>query len=195
MIFDKTTLKPMELVTLHKEAATVSFKEKFNIMSTMHEHLGQLRLTHISLDLCSPDNVMLFLSSNPTTGYNVCSTPLWKMDGSISPTNFKNKDFYWWDDCYIPEGKQAIIERKENAHGISRGFMICKKVNDFYFVYSFGLGQHYIDNESFVQEHRDAFMKVGDLAYTSLRDLYQKYCPQYKVPAIKTKPAHQLVIR
>jgi hypothetical protein len=183
-----------DLVTLHDEASTLSFREKFKIMQSIRPHLGHLRLGHISLDLCSPDDVMLFLSSNPTTGYNICSTPLWKMDGSISPTYFKNNCFYWWDDAYIADAADAIMVRKESAHGLSRGFMLCKKVNEFYFVYSFGLEQNHDDNERFVQEHRDAYMLIGDKVYADLRDVYQKYCPNFEVPVIEVEPGLKVII-
>ena len=137
---------------------------------------------------------MLFLSSNPTTGYNICSTPLWKLDGSISPTHFKNKSFYWWDETYMPEAASAIMLRKENAHGISRGFMLSKEVNGFFFVYSFGLEQNHLDNETYVQEHRDAYMQVGDFVYSALRDIYQEYCPEFLVPHLTKAPPLQVII-
>lgn len=194
MIKEDSPTNAFELVRLHSEASTLSFENKFKIMQVMRKFLGNLRLNHISLDLCTPDNEMLFLSSNPTTGYNICSTPLWKFDGSISPTHFKNKSFYWWDETYLPEAKDAIMLRKENAHGISRGFMLSKKVEGFRFVYSFGLEENHNDNERFVQEHRDAYMQIGDLAYLGLKNLYQKYCPTQAAPMLTAQSFISAVI-
>lgn len=173
-----------ELVKLHQDILTISFRERLAIKKVMKDIEGLFFIDHLSLDIVDPNDTMTFLSSTPSTGFNICSTSLWKQDGSISPTHYKNKSFYWWDDTYFTLHKEKIKRLKEYRHGFSQGFMLVRKINDFYILYSFATKTNNRDIKPSILMQANDYLKIGDYYYNNLRMTYQNYC-EYRVPKIQ----------
>ena len=118
-------------IRFHKDILVISLLNLIKIKKCYSDILGLNYIDHLSINIVNPANEIVFLSSTPLTGINVCSTDLWKHDASIHPQTFTTKNFYWWDECYDGEYYHILKSVKERANGLSVGFILVKKIESF----------------------------------------------------------------
>ena len=57
---------------LHPDIHTISYKHRYQIKKIFGEILGTDGVSHFSLDLVRPDGEMIFFSSTPAHGFEIC---------------------------------------------------------------------------------------------------------------------------
>ena len=169
---------------LHKDVLNISFLHRHKIKSVFGDILGIDGIEHFSLDLVNPNGEMLFLSGTPQHAFEICNRGLGQFDGIISPTYYENNEFYWWDDAYHKAFSSEIKKIREGYLGLKHGFMLVRKWNDFYLIYSFATKNSSHNFRMKVINKLDSFFKIGDYAYTMMRDVYGTYCSGFEPPVI-----------
>ena len=173
------------LPKLHKDLLLISIKYYKQIKKAYFEVLGLNAIDHLSINLVNPDGEMVFLSSTPYTGINVCSSELWLHDSSIHPNTYENKDFYWWDDCYSVQMKSVLKLEKEIKNNLNYGFILTKKIENFYLLYSFATKEKDIYIKKMFEEYKNTFIDMGDYCYSEIRSIYEQYSGNYNPPKIE----------
>ena len=173
------------LPKLHKEILFISLIHYKEIRKIYSEVLRLNAIDHLSINLVNPDGEIVFLSSTPYTGINVCGGKLWLYDISIHPETYENKEFYWWEDCYCKEMKQELQLEKEIKNNLNIGFIISRKVQDFYIMYSFATREKDPDIKEIIKQYKRNFVDMGDYCYSGIKQIYQLYAGPYEVPCIK----------
>lgn len=173
------------LPKLHKDVLSISLYEYTDIKKAYTDVLGLNAIDHLSINIVNPSGEMVFLSSTPYTGINVCSGDLWLYDSSIHPNTYENKEFYWWNDCYAPKMKEILKREKEIKNNLYFGFVFSKKVENFYLLYSFATKEKDPEIKKIIENHKNTFIDMGDYCYSGIRSLYERYCgKQHQAPII-----------
>jgi len=169
---------------LHPEVLTISYKHRYEISKRFKEVLGLFQIKHFSLDLVRPDGQMIFLSGTPSHGYEVCSKGFGAYDPTISPENYKTKEFYWWHELQGVRYVNEIEYIRQIRHGFKYGFMMVRHWDDFYLIYSFAAGKVSKDFVSRIENSINELFEAGDYVYNSMRDIYAGYTGGYVPPLI-----------
>ena len=180
-----TTFK-QRLPKLHKDILLISLKNYKQIKKTYSEVLGLNAIDHLSVNIVNPDGEMVFLSSTPYTGINVCGGGLLRYDSSIHPDTYENKNFYWWEDCYSSNMKALLKLEKEEKNNLSFGFIVTKKIQDFYVLYSFASKEKDPDIKELIQKYKNIFVDMGDYCYSEIMSLYEQYSGGHNPPCLKS---------
>ena len=169
---------------LHPEVLTISYKHRYEINKRFKEILGFLQIDHFSLDLVRPDGLMIFLSGTPSHGYEVCSKGYGAHDATISANYYEHNEFYWWHDVEYGFYEKEIQYIREVKHGFCYGFMMVRRWNDFYLIYSFATVQRSRRFLQRVEDSIDVLFEMGDHVYNSMRELYSEYTEDMVPPLI-----------
>lgn len=180
-----TTFK-QRLPKLHKDILLISLKNYTQIKKTYSAVLGLNAIDHLSVNIVNPDGEIVFLSSTPYTGINVCGGDLWRYDSSIHPSTYENKNFYWWEDCYSVNMKALLKLEKEDKNNLSFGFIVTKKIQDFYVLYSFATKEKDPDIKELIQKYKNVFVDMGDYCYSEIMPLYEQYSSGHNPPCLKS---------
>ena len=180
-----TTFK-QRLPKLHKDILLISLKNYKQIKKTYSAVLGLNAIDHLSVNIVNPDGEMVFLSSTPYTGINVCGGDLLRYDSSIHPETYENKNFYWWEDCYSLNMKALLKLEKEDKNNLSFGFIVTKKIQDFYILYSFATKEKDPDIKELIQKYKNVFVDMGDYCYSEIMPLYEQYSGGHNPPCLKS---------
>lgn len=170
---------------LHHDVLNISFSHRHKIKSIFGDILGLDGVEHFSLDLVNPTGEMLFLSGTPQHAFEICKRGLDKYDGIISPQYYENFEFYWWNDAAHKAYSAQINAIREHSLGLRHGFMLVRKWNDFYLVYSFATKKSDPHFQSQVINSINSFLKMGDHAYSLMRETYGDYTGEYEPPIIE----------
>jgi hypothetical protein len=160
----------------HKGIFSCSLKNQTKIKKSYSDVLGLQYLDHLSINIVSPIDEIIFISSTPETGINVCASGLWVFDYSIHPDVFKNRSFYWWSECYDNKKFSVLKQRKELANGLNDGFIFSKKVNNHYVLYSFASRSKKENFIDFVKSNHKYFFDAGDHCLDKIKNICEPYC-------------------
>ena len=122
----------------HKDVTEISYRHKYNIFRVMQDIIGYEIVQHFSLNLVRPDGEMSFLSGTPSHAFEICNRGLGEYDGIISPQYYANQEFYWWKDAAHKAYAEDIQHVRKGILNLHDGFMLVRKIDSFYFVYSSG---------------------------------------------------------
>ena len=188
---DNTTVDPFKqhrrLPKLHKDILSISLYEYKCIKKAYSAVLGLNAIDHLSINIVNPSGEMVFLSSTPHTGINVCSSDLWLYDSSIHPNTYENKSFYWWDDCYFPPMRSVLKREKEVKNNLHFGFVFVQEIEDFYLLYSFATKENDPEIKKVIERYKNTFVDMGDYCYSEIKSIYEQYSAGYQPPTISRK--------
>ena len=157
-------------------ARTMSFKHFYTIGKIYAEITGRFCIDHMSINAIPKDGEMLIFSKSPSFGYNLYATIAdIALDTAISPTFYKNCDYYSWEDCYPQKIKHKILNLKEVKHGFKGGIVFVRNIGGTYFLYSFATKT---DKESFyhyAMAYKELFLQMGDYCLQKLLPIYEQY--------------------
>lgn len=173
------------LPKLHKDILSISLSHYKEIRKAYSEVLMLNAVDHLSINIVNPEGEIVFLSSTPYTGINVCRSGLWLYDTSIHPAIYENKEFCWWEDCYCQEMKDILHLEKEIKNNLNIGFIFSRKINDFYLLYSFATKEKDLDIKNMITQYQKTFLDMGDHCYSQIQSIYQRYAGQHEVPSLK----------
>jgi hypothetical protein len=156
----------------HQDIFMISIENLAEIKNAYRDVLRLKYIDHLSVNIVSPENEIVFLSATPATGINVCASGLIKYDSSINPLVFKTKDFYFWDDCYEESHHDVLKFFKEKSNGLTLGFICSKQVNDYSLLYSFATSGDPDLMRRDIADFKDTFFQMGDECYNRVRELY-----------------------
>ena len=176
---------------LHRDVLNISYKHRYEIKKVFKEILGIYGIDHFSLDLVRPDGEMIFLSATPSHGYEICKRGWGKYDGVISPEYYENFEFYWWKDARHKRYGQEINYIRNIKHKFKHGFMLVRKVDDFYLIYSFATKSCDPNFPSVIINKLNELFGAGDYIYNEMREIYAEYTGIWAPPLIeKFYPFH-----
>jgi len=186
-------------MVLHPDILTISYRHRAVIRRAFSDAIGFQNIIHFSLDLVRPDGQMIFFSSTPSHGYEVCSKGYGAFDSTISPEYYQNREFYWWSDVRHKRFSREIEYIKRVRHGFRSGFMMVRHWDDFHFVYSFAFNKAAPDFIEQAEDNRDQYFALGDHVYNLMRPVYFNYTDDYVPPKVNHfypyqggKPHHHL---
>jgi hypothetical protein len=135
--------------------------------------------------LVNPTGEMLFFSGTPQHAFEICRRGLGKYDGIISPTYYKNFEFYWWSDAAHKAYSDKIKKIREGYLGLRHGFMLVRKWNNFHLIYSFATKKSDPHFQSQVINKINLYLQMGDYAYSRMRETYSIYSGENEPPRIE----------
>jgi hypothetical protein len=163
----------MSFPKFHKNLLTISLYHRQTILEKYSDILGLNNIEHISVNVIDPKGELVFLSATPLTGINVCSSKLYLYDLSIHPSMYMTKDFYWWNDCYIPIMKDKLKLEKEKKNKLQHGFIVTEHKDNFIFLYSFATrNTKNIESWLTAEKNKFIFRQMGRYCFNSMKNLY-----------------------
>lgn len=168
---------------LHKDALKISYQHRYKIKTVFKEVLGIYDIHHFSLDLIDPSGKMVFLSANPSHGYEICARGYVPFYGPILPDYYQTYEFYWWRDVRHKAYAEQI-EHIHSKHGFRHGFMMVRHWNDFYLVYSYATRSDDLHFTSLVVNKLNELFGLGDHIYNEMRQVYSEYTEEARPPYI-----------
>ena len=144
-------------------------------MKAYKEILGLNKINHFSINIESPDKKLTFISSNPSVGIELVKSQAFLHDGTLSPTVYRRKKFYFWEDEYTPQGFDIVKKAKEYRFGINSGCIFTRRVGGYVLIYSFatsGRKEEFIET---VEAYKCLFLSMGDHCYSLIRNVYGNY--------------------
>lgn len=173
---------PHELPKNHKQVSEISFLHYAKIRSAYAAILSLDKIGHFALEIANPQQELVHLSSTPAIVHNLCSSMLWRYDKNISPTFYKNKDFYWWEEGYCNAHYLDLKIVRELNHGLLGGFTFVKRIEQFHLLYSFGIKQASEQELLVLLSGKEELIQMADQCYEAMRELYAKYAGQNQSP-------------
>lgn len=164
-----------EIVKLRENIFEISLFNLERIKKAYSDILGLKHIVHLSINIINPNNEIMFLSTKPNTGINVCGTHLLQFDKSISPSMYKNNEFYFWDSCYQKKAFWELKVAKEMENGILCGFAVIKKINDNFLMYSYGLDDDSVELRETIENMQDYFVEMGGYSFERVYPIFEKY--------------------
>jgi len=147
--------------------------ENFHITKKVSSDiLGLFGIEHFSLDIVDPTGKMIFFSTTPAHGYEICKAGYGQYDGIISQEYYKNYEFYWWKNAAHKKYANNIEEIREQILGLKHGFMLVRCLNNFYIMYSFATKSNSLNFQTTVINNINEYLSMGDYAYNTLRPIY-----------------------
>jgi hypothetical protein len=163
----------MDFPKFHENLLTISLYHRQTILEKYSDILGLNNIDHISVNVIDPNGKLVFLSSTPATGINVCSNKLYLNDFSIHPSMYLKKEFYWWEACYAPQMKTILKREKEEKNQLSHGFIVTEHKNGFTFLYSFATKKKK-DLEAWLlsENYLYLYKQMGRYCFNRVKNLY-----------------------
>lgn len=180
----KTIIKPYALVKLHPEVLSIPFLHRKELSTKFRDVLGLLYLDYISIEIINPNAEYLYFSALPAVNFNLIENHLWPYDGAMSPTFYQHYSFYTWASAYQTMFCNELKIMKEREHGFHYGFVLVRKINQFYLLYSFATKNKNSEINLFFDEQKNELLKMGDYCYKLIRPLYMNYAAEYMPPII-----------
>lgn len=170
---------------LHKDALLMSFENSWKIKKVYDEIIGINDVDHFSINVVDPTNQMSIISYSPSIVYNIFKDGTYIYNGSISPTYYKNLDFYAWDQCYDRRFYNETKRSLQIKNGIDTGVVIVHREFDFNIIFSFATKTKNSDLIFDISENNQKFMKMGFHCLNQIKDIYSKYYTSEKFHLIK----------
>lgn len=173
-----------ELRMLHPDILTISYRHRYEIKKSFKDILSYFNIDHFSLDLISPNGEMLFFSGTPSHGYELCARGYSAYDATVAPENYKNREFYWWDEVSQQKYSSEINYYRKVRYGFNRGFMMVRHWDGFYFIYSFAARDKSDQFMDRVTSEINELFEAGDQVYNAMRNVYYEYTGDLEPPVI-----------
>ena len=120
-------------------------------------------------------NELLYFSSQPSLGYNLITKDLWQYDCCWDPSVYKNHSFYLWEDAYCKNFYGELKKWKEEKYNYTLGFILVRKVSEFFVIYSFETKSRNKDIFHFYNNSLNDLLGMGDYCFNLLLPIYNKY--------------------
>lgn len=164
-----------EFSILHANGALASFENWAELKKIYSDVLQLHHCSHISINVFNPDNELLILSTNPNIGRHLSESGTLIYDGTVSPTHYKNMDFFWWDQTYEKEFVHHIKSNKEWRYGIAGGIVLVNRINNYYVNYSFGFKSLDYDIKADIENNKANFLNMGDYCFNHVKHIAERY--------------------
>lgn len=164
---------------LHRNARLLSFENTHYINKVYSEVLGMEDVSHFSTNIVSnKTNEMTVISSNPSIIYNLCNDELYKFNGSISPSFYKFRDIYTWEETYDPRFASRLKNTMERKNGIEQGVVLIKRMLSHTILYSFATKKCNAELLERIRYEREKFYAMGDHCFEQIKSVYQHHSPE-----------------
>ena len=172
------------LPKLHKDARFISFENTYFINKVYSEIIGLEDVSHFSINVVNnKTDEMSVISCNPSIIYNLCNDGLYKFNGSISPSFYKFRDIYTWDEAYDPRYSSRLKNTMERRNGIEQGVVLIKRMISHTLLYSFATKKNSSDLLERIKDDRRKFYSIGDHCFDQISCVYQHYNPENFIAA------------
>lgn len=162
----------------------IGLENHYKIIRAYKEILGINKVTHFSINIESPDKKLAFVSSNPSVGIELLNTGAFVYDGTLSPTVYRKKRFYHWENEYVPSFSEKVKQVKEYKFGINSGCIFTRRVGGFVLIYSFATSGKKEEFIEVVEHAKCLFLSMGDHCYSLIRETYGGYLSQAYPPSL-----------
>ena len=159
---------------IHPLASIISFNHKKEIMSLYNDIIGLCHIDYVSVEIFFSHELVYF-SSQPSLGYNLITKGLWQYDGCWDPMIYKNNSFYLWENAYCKNFYDELKKWKEEQYHYTVGFILVRKVSNFFVIYSFATKNKNKDTFNFYINSLNDLLKMGDYCFNLLLPIYAKY--------------------
>lgn len=164
---------------LHKDARLISFDNTYYINKVYSDILGLEDVSHFSINIVNnKTDKMSVISCNPSIIYNLCNNGLYRFNGSISPSFYKFRDIYTWEEAYDPRYAVSLKNTMERKNGIEQGVVLIKRTMSHTLLYSFATNKNNSGLLERMKDDRKKFQAMGDHCFEHIRPVYQHYSPE-----------------
>jgi hypothetical protein len=174
----------LEVPKFHKFCYRVGLENHYKIIKAYREILGINKVSHFSINIESPDRKLAFVSSNPSVGIELLNSGAFLYDGTLSPTVYRKKKFYYWEDEYMPGRSEHVKKAKEYRFGINSGCIFTRRVGGFVLIYSFATSGRKEEFVETVENSKYLFLSMGDHCYSLVREIYGGYLNKAYPPSL-----------
>lgn len=168
------TISSTTQTIIHPMASIISFSHKKEIMSLYDDIIGLCHIDYISVEIFSA-NELVYFSSQPSLGYNLIAKDLWQYDGCWNAIIYKNHSFYLWENAYCKEFYNELKKWKEAHYNYTLGFILVRKVSNFFVIYSFATKSKNKEIFHFYRNSFNELLNMGDYCFNLLLPIYSKY--------------------
>lgn len=169
-------------VQLHTDILDALFKYKKEIYYKLSDIRGTYNIDHIAINIVTPENKLIILSISPSVEYNLIIQNLWQYDKSFFPQLYKENEFFYWEEAYLPGHNNLIRALKQEKHNYHLGIGLTRRLDDLYLTYSFATRNPSVKLKSYYLERQSELLLLGDYAFKCMDNIYKKFHTNISTP-------------
>lgn len=178
-------------MTLHPGARDFLFKHYRTLRRVFGDVLGLLEIDYLAMTLITPQNELLFLSSQPAIECNLIENNLWQTDPCYSEAFFEKNTFQFWEDIYHKVVNKQLLHYRQTVYEFNQGLSLPDTFSHYRVVYTFALKTTDINARHEIESNIDKLMNMGRYC---LQNILQIVTLPNRHPHSFTKPELKLVI-
>ena len=155
-------------IRLHPHVKDFLYKHFRSVSKIFRNILSLHEIDYLSITLITPENELLFLSSQPAIEFNLIEHNLWQVDPIFHDDFFQQDKMKLWEDLYAKEKFDLLRYYRQYAQSYSMGFATPIVFEQYRAVYSFALKSHDEKIINKVQNKTEALMSMGRLCLTTI---------------------------
>ena len=128
----------LPLITLHPAAKDFLFKHYRSMKRIFGDVLGLLEVDYLSITLITPQNELLFLSSQPSIECNLIEHGLWQYDPCLNKAFLCGTSHQYWNNVYLQPVHKKLLHYKQEIFEFGFGLAIPHLFREFRVIYTFG---------------------------------------------------------
>lgn len=185
LLTTEDTLINFEKPKLHHSSVLLSFEHCYMLGKVYREIIGLDNISHFSINISDKNDDLYILSYNPQIAFNIFKNGTYVFNGSISPSIYKHRKMYAWDETYHPYKKNILINNMERKNNITKGVVLTKKVGDLTLLFSFATKKNGKDFEQSIDERKNHFYSMGDHCFGMLSSITERVIDNHLINPIK----------
>ncbi|MBA2711686.1 MAG: hypothetical protein H0U57_13995 [Tatlockia sp.] len=168
---------------LHPEIFTILYEHRRYIKSVFLEIYGLYEICHFAITVINPSKEIIVFSATPNIEFNLIKRELWQDDICFSPEINSANKLCWWD---LNQDESFSRKIKLENNSFTQGFTIPRKIDNFYFLYSFATKSFRTDLYNYYDSNCFGLIDLGDYFFKSIKHLYSSYYPKQILPELST---------
>ncbi len=146
---------------VHPLAKEILFEHYRACLKIFGDVLGLLEVDYLAITIISPENELLFFSSEPQVDYMIIEEGLWHLDLCYQAPFFQRHQPESWETLYPRDNNNRLRYFKQELHSYSTGVTIPALFNEYRVLYSFALVSHDTTIQRLFHQNTQKLMRMG----------------------------------
>ena len=158
----------LPLITLHPAAKDFLFKHYRNIKRIFGDVLGLFEVDYLSIMVITPQNELLFLSSQPSIECNLIEHGLWQYEPCLNDAFLSGTTHQYWSNVYLQPVHKKLLYYKQEIFQFGFGLAIPHLFREFRVIYTFAFKANDVITR---QKTENNIPRLGDMGQYCLQNI------------------------
>lgn len=155
-------------IKLHPHAKEFLYKHYRTVSKIFKNVLSLHEIDYLSIALITPENELLFISSQPAIEFNLIEHNLWQIDPSFHEDFFQQDKMKLWEELYAKEELDLLRYYRQYAQSYRTGLAIPAVFEQYRAVYSFALKSNDKKIKNQIINNTETLVNIGQSCLKSI---------------------------